>query len=591
MSLIRFALRNPYAVLAAALGLMLLGLAAFGRVPSDILPDFHRPVVVSYYSYPGLPTVEMEKSVTARIERVLTLAGGLDRIESRTMPGACIIKVFFRPGTDPSSAMNDIVNQEANDFHHLPPGIEYPFTLRSEPANMPVVLAAISGEGLSESELYSIGYYAVRNKMGGLEGVQIPHPFGGKFRQMMIYVDPHKLEAYDLAPVDVVNALEGSNLVLAAGTLKLGDTDYQVHPVNTLPSTADIDNVPIAVRDGRPIFIKDVGYAKDDAAIQYNIVRVNGVRSVYAPMMREPGQNTIAVVDRIREGLAREIPNMKLRGEIPEATKIDLVSDQSQYIRIAISNLQYEVLLGAALVAIVILLFLRRLRASVAVLIVLPMSLLIGILGFYFTGSTLNVMTLGGLALAVGTVVDAGIVVVENTVRHYENLGKDLRQAAAEGAGEVAGPVLAGTITTLAVFTPVLFLSGMIRDLFAPLSLAAVITIGASYVLALTVIPAFCARFLGGRRKSKAAPGTDDGPRSGMERVYERLLKGVLRRPLATTIVILAVTAASFLTSTPAPSKFASRRHRARDSRTPRLASPRSRTRFARSFPPTSCRR
>jgi CzcA family heavy metal efflux pump len=527
--------------------LVLLGIAAFPRIPSDILPDFDRPVVTSFFSYPGLPTVEMEKSVTARIERVLTLAGGLEHIESRTMPGAAIIKVFFRPGTDPSSAMNDIVNQEANDIHHLPPGIEYPFTLRSEPANLPVVLAAISGEGLSESELYSVGYYAVRNKMGGLEGVQIPHPFGGKFRQMMVYVDPQKLESYQLSAVDVIDALEDANLVLAGGTLKVGSLDYQVHPVNTLPTTDDIDHVPIAIRDGRPIFIKDIGYASDDAAIQYNIVRVNGVRSVYAPMMREPGQNTIAVVDRIREGLAREVPNMKLRGEIPEQTQIDLVSDQSAYIRSAIDNLRYEVLLGAGLVALVVVLFLRRLRASVAVLLVLPLSLLIGVLGFYFTGSTLNVMTLGGLALAVGTVVDAGIVVVENTVRHYRNLGKDVRQAAVDGASEVAGPVLAGTITTLAVFTPVLFLSGMIRDLFAPLSLAAVITIGASYILALTVIPAFCARFLASKRDLKRATNAKAARGTAMERGYERLLRPTLRQPLLTTVVILAVTAASFL--------------------------------------------
>ena len=394
-----------------------MGLVAFPRIPADILPDFNRPVVVSFFSYPGLPTTEMENSVTSRVERALTLAGGLDRIESR-----------------------------------------------SEPANLPVVLAAITGEGLSESELYSIGYYAVRNKMGGLQGVQIPHPFGGRFRQMMIYVDPQKLEAYQLSAVDVVDALENANLVLAGGTLKLGTTDYQVHTVNTLPTTIDIDNVPVAIRDGRPIFVKDIGYARDDAAIQYNIVRVNGNRSVYAPLLREPGENTIDVVDRIREGLAQEIPNMKLRGEIPEATQVDLVSDQSEYIRRAISNLQYEVLLGAGLVALVILMFLRNFRAS------------------------------------------------------------------------------------LAVFTPVIFLTGMIQDLFAPLSQAAVITIAASYVVAMTVVPAFCARFLAAKRGTVAAV-TDKETNTGtaMEHWYERQLNKALRWPRLTTTLIVAATAGSFL--------------------------------------------
>ena len=219
MFLLRFALRNPYAVWAAAIGLCLLGLSVVPRIPTDILPDFRTPVVVSYFSYPGLPTNEMEKSVSSRVERALTLAGRMEHQESRTMPGASLIKIFFQPGTDPSSAMNDIVNLEASDMFHLPPGIEYPFTLRSEPANLPVVLAAIHGEGLSETELYKIGYYAVRNKMGGLQGVQIPHPFGGKFQQMMVYVDPVKLQSLHLSAVDVVHALKQANLVMAGGNI------------------------------------------------------------------------------------------------------------------------------------------------------------------------------------------------------------------------------------------------------------------------------------------------------------------------------------------------------------------------------------
>ncbi|MHC4671888.1 MAG: efflux RND transporter permease subunit, partial [Planctomycetota bacterium] len=217
MNVICLSLRNSHAVWAIAIGLCLLGLAVIPNIPADILPDFKKPVVVSFFSYPGLPTGEMEKSVTSRVERALTLAGHLEHIESRTMPGASLIKLFFQPGANPSSAMNDVVNLIASDMFHLPPGIEYPFTLRSEPANLPVVLAAISGEGLSETELYKIGYYAVRNKMGGLEGVQIPHPFGGKFRQMMVYVHPQKVHAHQVTPVDVVEALERANIVLAGG--------------------------------------------------------------------------------------------------------------------------------------------------------------------------------------------------------------------------------------------------------------------------------------------------------------------------------------------------------------------------------------
>ncbi|HIG27477.1 MAG TPA: efflux RND transporter permease subunit [Verrucomicrobiales bacterium] len=495
MFLVRFALRNPHAVWAVAIGLSLLGLSQIPKIPADILPDFKTPVVVSYFSYPGMPPLEIEKSVSARVERILTLASDIEHQEARSVPGACVIKVAFHPGTDPAAALNEIINLEANDMHHLPPDIDWPFTLRSEPANLPVVLASISGQGLSETELYKIGYYAVRNKMGGLKGVQIPHPFGGKFRQMMVYVDPDKLRAHDLAPTDVVEALTEANLVMAGGTMKLGNIDYQVHTVNTLPTAEDISNIPVAVRDGKPIFIRDIGYAKDDAAIQNNIVRVNGKRSVYCPLHREPGENSIEVVDRIREGLAREVPLMKARGEIPEAAEINLVSDQSSYIRNAIRNLEYEVGLGGVLVMLVIGFFLRRFLPSVAVLMVMPLSILIGFLGFYFSGNTINVMTLGGVALAIGNVVDASIVVVENIVRHLA-MGKPSKKAVSDAVEEVATPILAGTVTTLVVFVPVIFLSGMIRYLFEPLTLAAATTIAASYFLSMTVIPAFCVKML-----------------------------------------------------------------------------------------------
>ena len=541
MFLLRFALKNPYAVWAATIGLCLLGLSVVPRIPADILPDFRTPVVVSYFSYPGLPTGEMEKSVSSRVERALTLAGRMEHQESRTMPGASLIKVFFQPGTDPSSAMNDIVNLEASDMFHLPPGIEYPFTLRSEPANLPVVLAAIHGEGLSETELYKIGYYAVRNKMGGLQGVQIPHPFGGKFRQMMVYVDPVKLQAHHLSATDVVHALKQANLVMAGGNIKMGSTDYLVHPVNTLPGTVDIDNVPITTRDGRTIFIKDVGYTKDDAALQYNIVRVNGKRSVYCPLLREPGENTIAVVDRIKEGIDREIPKMKERGDIPAATQVELVNDQSGYIRSAIRNVKYELGISAVLVVLVVGLTLRRFKPSLAVLMVIPLSILIGMLGFYFSGNNINVMTLGGIALAVGAVVNASIVVVENIVRHLD-MGKDGINAARDGTSEVAPAVLAGTATTLAVFIPVIFLTGMIRYLFEPMALAAVLTIGASYVVAMTVVPAFCSRLMTkGRGISPQASKNDSQNEVKTSGLIDRILRTAMRIrvPLIMTVVVL----------------------------------------------------
>ncbi len=540
MGLINFSLNNRFAVLAGAIALCLLGVAVIPGITIDILPDFKKPVVVSFFSYPGLPTMDMEKSVSSRVERALTLAGKIEHQESRTVPGAAVIKVFFQPGADASSAMNDIVNLEASDMFHLPPGIEWPFTLRSEPANLPVVLAAISGEGLSESELYSIGYYAVRNKMGGLKGVQIPHPFGGKFRQMMVYVDPIKLQAHHLSTVDVVDALKKSNLVLAAGTARMGGTDYQIHPRNTLPTPADIEAIPVALRGDRPIFMREIAKVVDDAALQYNIVRVNGKRSVYCPLLREPGENTIAVVDRIYEGIATEIPKMKERGDIPEATEVTLVSDQSSYIRIAMSNLYRQVGLGALLVAVVVFAFLRRFLPTVIIVATIVLAILIGGLGFAFTGQTINVMTLGGIALAIGTVVDAGIVVVENVIRHGR-MGKSPMDAARDGTQEVSGAILAGTATTLAVFLPAVFLSGMIKYLFAPLSLAATFTIGASLLLALTVVPAFCATFIRDQLLEN-----DDSSASTTAAAYGRWLGRLLKAPAVSVLVIVITVGASF---------------------------------------------
>jgi hydrophobic/amphiphilic exporter-1 (mainly G- bacteria), HAE1 family len=546
MGLINFSLKNRFAVLSGVIALCLLGATVIPGITIDILPDFKQPVVVSFFSYPGLPTLDMEKSVSSRVERALTLAGKIEHQESRTVPGAAVIKIFFQPGADPSAAMNDIVNLEASDMFHLPPGIEWPFTLRSEPANLPVVLAAISGEGLSESELYSIGYYAVRNKMGGLKGIQIPHPFGGKFRQMMVYVDPAKLQAHNVSTKDVVDAVTKSNLVMAGGSARMGGIDYQVHPRNTLPTPVDIEAIPVAVRDGNPVFVRDVGRVVDDAALQYNVVRVNGKRSVYCPLLREPGENTIDCVDRIAKGLEAEIPQMKLRGDIPEATEVTLVSDQSSYIRQALTDLYNQVGLGALLVAVVVVIFLRRFLPTLIICSLIVLAILIGGLGFAFTGQTINVMTLGGIALAIGTVVDAGIVVVENIIRH-QRMGKSPMDAAVEGTQEVSTAILAGTITTLAVFLPAVFLTGMIKYLFAPLSLAATFTIGASYILALTVVPAFCATFV--REKvQQGAIDNDNAAESAKPRgIYGNLLNIALKVPALTALVIVAGVGSSFL--------------------------------------------
>ncbi|MGB7328590.1 MAG: efflux RND transporter permease subunit, partial [Rubripirellula sp.] len=352
-------------------------------------------------------------------------------------------------------------------------------------------------------------------------------------------------QAYHVSTTEVVEAMQKSNLVLAAGTARMGGTDYQVHPRNTLPDTDEIEAIPITVRDGRPIFIRDVARVVDDAALQYNIVRVNGKRSVYCPLLREPGENTIEVVDRIHDGIAAEIPKMKQRGDIPEATEVTLVSDQSSYIRTAMQNLLNQIGLGALLVGVVVMIFLRRFLPTIIIVATILLAVLIGALGFAFSGQTINVMTLGGIALAIGTVVDAGIVVVENIVRH-QRMGKTSGEAAFEGTAEVSGAILAGTLTTLAVFLPAVFLTGMIKYLFAPLSLAAVLTIGASYILALTVVPAFCATLVREKlvKRDEAETESSEPKARGL---YGAILSSAMKAPSLTSLVIVGCVGASFL--------------------------------------------
>ena len=332
--------------------------------------------------------------------------------------------------------------------------------------------------------------------------------------------------------------------MLAAGTADIDTTEYQIDAINTLPTAEDIAAIPIVWRDGRPIFIRDVAEVKDDAAIQYNIVRVNGQRSVYVPILREPGENTVAVVDRVREAVRTIIPEMKTRGEVPAAAEVTLLGDQSAVISVMpCTTSRKKSAMGGVLVTLVVYVFLRRLLPTLAIVLVIFLSLTVGGLGFYFTGNTINVMTLGGLSLAVGTTVDVGIVVVESIMRHMR-MGKLPRDAARDGTAEVAMPALAGTFTTLIVFIPVIFLSGMIKYLFAPLSVAATMTIGASYFVGMTVVPIFCARFVRGHFAHEAGKH-DHAPKANG--LYTRLLVRVLRRRRTVVAVMALMFAASLL--------------------------------------------
>ncbi len=484
-----FSLRNPYTIIVGALIIAILGVTAFTRMPVDVFPNLEMPTVVVATFYPGMPPLEIEADITTRFERFFTLGSGIDHIESRSLPGVSIIKVFFHPGTNLGSAASQLSSLAMADLRHLPPGTLPPLVLQSGASSLPVTLVTVSGKGYDEKQLRDQAQYNIRNWIATIPGASVPPPFGGKYRQIMAYLNRDALQARGLTPMDVVNALNGENLIIPAGDAKIGSTDYFVYSNSMIENPDDINNVPIKIGNGEaPVFIRDVGHAGDAAQIQQNVVRINGQRSVYIPVLKQGGANTIAIVDGV-ERVLKKIP------DLPTGMKLKAIFSQATYIRDAIDALEHEAISGAVLASLMILIFLGSFRSTFAVFLSIPLSILAGAFGLLINGSTINIMTLGGFALAIGRLVDDSTVVLENINRHLAE-GQEPREAARIGAEEVALPVLASTVTTIIVFFPVMFLFGVARYLFGALALAVVLSMAASYVVSMTIIPLYCARFL-----------------------------------------------------------------------------------------------
>ncbi|MBI3768395.1 MAG: efflux RND transporter permease subunit [Deltaproteobacteria bacterium] len=521
MKLVRFALDNPYTIIVGVLAVVVLGVTCLVRMPVDILPQFQTPAVQIVTFYPGMPAEVMEKDITTRLERWTGQSAGIARQESRSMIGVSIVKDFFNEGIDPASAIAQVSSYAMSDLFYLPPGTIPPMIMPFDPtATVPLALITVSSSQFDETKLYDVAYFDLRNRLQGISGVIAPAVYGGKLRRILAYVDRDKLEARGLSPMDVVQTLRSFSTLIPTGTAKLGDVDYQVI-TNGMPAHVDEMNAfPIRIEDGTPVLIRDVGEVKDSHQIQSNIVRISappdmtGKRQVYIPIYRQPGANTIAVVDGIRGALA------SILERLPKGINLDVVMDQSIYVRRAIRSLAEEGGLGAGLAALMILLFIGDLRSTLMTAAAIPLSILAAFVGLYFTGNSIDAMTLGGLALAVGRLVDDAIVVLENTDRHLAQ-GTPLATAALAAAAEVSMPVLAATVTTIVVFFPVVFLTGIGRFLFTPLALAVAFSIGASYLVAMTVVPVYCARFLGRRTGGDDHEGAD---------ALHRLLAGVGRR-------------------------------------------------------------
>jgi multidrug efflux pump subunit AcrB len=484
-----FSIRNPYLIIVLCLVVTILGAVSVSDMPVDMFPPINLPVVAVATFYSGMPPQQIETNITYHLERQFTLAGGIDHMESRSLPGVSLIKVYFRAGTDPDAAAASISSLAMSDLKDMPPGTYPPIILKQDASSVPVALVPLTGAGLSESKLKDIGQNFVRNQLASVAGASVPQPFGGTWRQIQLYADPYKLEANQLSPMDVVRAVNDANVILPAGDAQIGRYDYNIYTNSMLKGPDDIAQVPIKTVGQSPVRVGDVATPMDAFGRQYNIVRVDGQRAVYLPIFKQGGDsNTIAIVDGVRSTL-------KKLYDVPSSLRTAVVFDQARFVKTAIETLIHEGGIGLFLTCLMILIFLGSLRATVAVFFSIPLSLLTTFLILRLSGSSINSMVLGGLALALSRLIDNSVVVLENIFRHLEG-GEAPAVAAEKGGQEVALPVLAGTLTTVVVFFPVTMLYGVSKFLFSALAMAVVISLFASYFVALTVVPLFCARFI-----------------------------------------------------------------------------------------------
>ena len=485
----KFALKYPFFIIMICLVIVVLGVVSVASMPVDLFPSIDMPVVVVATFYSGMPPQQIEADITDTFERFFTLGNNIEHIESRSLTGVSLIKIYFQPGTDPNAALSNISNLAMADLRRLPPGTLPPVVLGMDASSQPVCLVTLKGKGLNETNLKDLAQFQVRNQIASVQGASVPQPFGGRYRQIMVHVDPQKLEAHNLSLMDVVHGINDSNLILPAGDVRIGPKDYNIYANSQVSSPEALNDVPLKSVGNASVMVGDVGKAEDSGTLQTNIVRIDGQRSVYVPILKQGGDsNTISIVNGMRAAIKNLV-------DIPGNLKTDVVFDQSQFVKSALRNLGNEGGIGLVLTALMILLFLGSIRATFAVLLSIPLSALAAFICIKATGGSVNTMVLAGLALAFSRLIDNSVVVLENIFRHLE-MGESPEVAAEVGGREVQLAVLAATFTTAIVFFPVAMLYGVSKYLFTALALAVVFSLFASYLVAMTVVPLYCAKFI-----------------------------------------------------------------------------------------------
>jgi CzcA family heavy metal efflux pump len=487
MWLIRTALKKPYTFVVMALLIALGGSLSTQRMPTDIFPSIDIPVISVIWNYGGLPPIEMEKRITNNFERfVTTIVSDVEHIESQTLAGKSIIKLFLQPGADVAQAMAQTSAIAQTAVRQMPPGVVPPLLMQYSATSVPILMLALESDSLSEQQLFDYGIHFIRSEIASIKGAQIPYPYGGKQRQIMVDIDPQRLHGLGLSPRDIQTALSQQNVILPAGTAKLGTIEYGVIVEASPDSLDELASIPIKSVDGKTIYLRDVANVRDGNMPQTNMVHVAGRRSVLMAVIKNGDASTLEVNRLVKEAIPRALDRLpkEARGKLT----VKILFDQSVFVRASVTGLLHEAAIAAGLTALMILMFLGSWRSTLTVVISIPLSILFSITVLNLLGQTINVMTLGGLALAVGVLVDDATVAIENI---HRNIGqrKPFVQAIVDGAQQVAAPALVATLCICIVFAPLAMLTGAARELFLPLAMSVVFAMLMSYLLSRTLVP------------------------------------------------------------------------------------------------------
>jgi multidrug efflux pump subunit AcrB len=552
MWIVRLALRRPYTFVVLALLLLIVGPLTILRTPTDIFPNIDIPVLSVIWTYTGLPADEMSRRIALNYERGLSVAvNDIEHTESTSLNGIAVVKIFFQPHANIQEALAEVTALSQTQLRSLPPGITPPFILRYNASTVPILRLSLSSQQLTEQELFDYGNNFLKTQLATVPGASAPLPYGGKQRQIMVDIDQRALQQHNLAPTDVVNAISAQNLILPSGTAKIGSTEYSVL-MNASPDTlAGLNDIPVKTTASGTIYIRDVAHVRDGFVPQTNIVRVDGQRASLLTINKSGNTSTLEIVDRIKTMMPT------LRNLVPSSLNIDPVADQSLFVRAAVQGVLREALIAAALTALMILLFLGNWRATLIIAVSIPLSMITSIIALSALGETINIMTLGGLALAVGILVDDATVAIENISQQLEQ-GKTLEQAILDGAHQIAIPTLVSTLSICIVFVPMFLLTGVAHYLFIPLAEAVVFAMLASYFFSRTLVPTLAMYLMRHHHKAAEAHANTRNPfmraHLAFERGFERLrvryrafLAARVVHPVLFVVAFLACCGASLL--------------------------------------------